>query len=310
MRLLERTDLTQLSSSHPALAPQQAVNPPQKLQDIRKGRPNWQTQPSQAEHSLRDKPLASAEEQHDLRPLVGGKAQPDASQPVLGIQSPLFASVADAAAMPGVGIGGIQSTPSTATATTQAGTALQHVAAALEERPQPTLSMGNAADVQQPVASGTTQEIAQDVNQPAAAQVLLHRAPPPDGSAQPGQWRTKRKTATQADCSMEAACAAPSQHTQGACTAEHETELLQDFTRAQQPGAAEGMAALSGSRQCAEEIIVQPEDAPPWVSEQVTDLALNNVMAQNCYMGSDRSPFWYCLVLGQAEIFCCHHTLQ
>ena len=269
--MLESTDSKQVASSHIALAAHKTVNPLQKLQDNLRGGPSWQPQPSQAEHSLRGAPLVSAEKQQDLSPPGGGTAQPDASRFMPSIQPPPPASVG-AAAVPGVGFEGIQSTLSTMAPPLHVGAAPQHVAAAIEETCQPAQSRGGAPDMGRLAASRPLPQRPVESKQPAAAQVLQQRAPSPDGSAQPGQWRTKHRTAAQPHCSMKAACAAPLQHMQGACCAEDGTKLVQDSAQAQHACAAEGAAAMPGSsagRQCAVEDTLQAEDSPPWLSEQV-----------------------------------------
>ena len=62
---------------------------------------------------------------------------------------------------------------------------------------------------------------------------------------------------------------------------------MQGPVQAQDAGAAEGVAAMPGSRQCAVEDTVQAEDTPPWLSEQVIALALDNVMMVIRHMGID-----------------------
>ena len=43
---------------------------------------------------------------------------------------------------------------------------------------------------------------------------------------------------------------------------------------------------MPGSKQCAVEDTVQAEDTPPWLSEQVIALTLDDVMAQNYHTGT------------------------
>ena len=213
--MLESTDSKQVASSHIALAAHKTVNPLQKLQDNLRGGPSWQPQPSQAEHSLRGAPLVSAEKQQDLSPPGGGTAQPDASRFMPSIQPPPPASVG-AAAVPGVGFEGIQSTLSTMAPPLHVGAAPQHVAAAIEETCQPAQSRGGAPDMGRLAASRPLPQRPVESKQPAAAQVLQQRAPSPDGSAQPGQWRTKHRTAAPASLQHESCmCCTLAAHARG-----------------------------------------------------------------------------------------------
>ena len=187
--------------------------------------------------------------------------------------------------MPGVGFEGMQSTLCTVTQTIHVDAASQHVAAALGNISQPTQGRGDVSNMRQPAASGSLQQLPADMKQPAAAQLLQQEAPPPDGSVQPGQWRTKHKTAAQLDGSKQAASAKSLQHNEEGRCAEDEAETLKGSTRAHYACAAEGAAAMPGSRQCAVEDTVQAVDIPPWLSEQVIALAVDDVMAENCHMG-------------------------
>ena len=275
-RLLEWTDTKQIASSHPALASHQlkGERSSQKLQDNLRAWPDWQPQPSRAEHSLRDEHVASAEKPQDLNSPGLGAAQPDASQPT-PIQAPLLPHVS-AEGMPGIELGGIQSTLRTMTPASHVEAAPQHVAVALEERPQPTQRRGDVPNMRPPAASGPSEQSSMVVNQPAAAQMFQQEGPPPDGSAQPGRWRTKHRTAAQLDGSKQAACTASLQHNEGGRCAEDEA----GSTRADYACAAEGVAAMPGSRQYAVDDTVQAEDTPPWLSEQVFALAVDIVMAR------------------------------
>ena len=271
--VLEWTDSKQLASRHPALAQHQAVHCSQNAQKDFREALNWQPQSSQAEHSLRDEPTASGDKQQDLNPLGDGAVRPDVSQPMPSIQAPPFALLSGASAIPGVEVGGIQSSLTTMTPTTHVG------AAALQELCQPAHGRGDAPNMQRPAASGLVQQLPVDMSQPAAAQMLQQEAPPPDGSAQPGQWRTKHRTAAQLDGSKQAASATSLQHNEGGRCAEDEAEMLKGCTQAHHPCAAEGAAAMQGSWQRALEDTVQAESTPPWLPEQVTALALDGVMA-------------------------------
>ena len=264
--LLERTDVKQLPSTYPAFALHHTVNCLQKPQDNLRGVPNWQPQPSQAEHSLRAETVISAKEQKDLSPHVNGAAQPDASQP----------TPVGAAAMPAVGVGGLKSTSLTTTPTKYVGAAPQQVNAALEGMLQSAPSQDDAPNMRRPAASGMSHQ--------AAAHMLPQEAPAPDGSAPPGRWRSKYRPALQTTCSRQAASAASLQRIEGACSAEDQVKPLQGSgNRAQHYSAAAGVAAVPGSGHCAVEDTSQAEDTPSWLFEQVTAPALMNVMAENCH---------------------------
>ena len=171
--MLEWTDSKQVASNYPALALHQLEGgkSSQKLQANLRGGPDWQPQPSQAEHTLRDEPSATAEKQQNLNPLGVGAAQPDASQLTPSIQAPPLERVG-AAALPGVGFEGMQSPLNTETPTTHVGAAPQHVVAALEKLCQPTQSRGDAQNMRQSAACGPLHQLPADVKQPAAGQII------------------------------------------------------------------------------------------------------------------------------------------